>query len=77
MIINFDAESGEISLQKTFVALSGHLMLKKGYNDLKLAKETKTSPATISEYRQGKRAITTRTFELLINHLLKQPDIDA
>jgi len=65
---------GSISLQKTFNLQLDHLMPLKGYTASKLALETGISVSTISEYRNGKRSITTKTFENLINHLTKQPD---
>ncbi len=68
-------EEGLIDLQKTFISQLDYLFDKKGYTAEKLGKETKVSVNTISMFRKNKRAITTRTFEKLINHLLLQPDV--
>jgi len=65
---------GFIDLQKTFNQQLDYLLPKKGFTAAKLASETGISTNTISMFRQGKRPMTTKTFETIINFLLVQPD---
>lgn len=76
-IILATSENGGISLQKTFKAQLLYLMPKKGYTASKLARMTQISVSTISNYLNNKRSIHTNTFEILLNHLLSQPDVPA
>jgi len=67
---------GFISLQKTFCGQLDYLLPKKGFTASKLASETGISTNTLSMFRQGKRPMTTKTFETVINFLLSQPDAE-
>lgn len=70
------SENGLISLNYTFNVLLCRLMPLKGFTARKLASETGISVSTISAFKNNKRSIHTKTFELLINHLILQPDAE-
>lgn len=65
---------GLLDLQSTFAQQIDYLLKKKNYTAKKLCAETGTSENTLSLFRSGKRAMTTRTLETLLNHLLIQED---
>ena len=67
-------EAGTLDLQRTFTQQLDYLMDLKGYTAKKLCAETGVSENTLSMFVKNKRAITTRTLEKLLNHLLLQED---
>ena len=67
-------EAGTLDLQRTFTQQLAYLMDKKGYTAKRLCSETRVSENTLSMFVKNKRAITTRTLEKLLNHLLLQED---
>lgn len=74
IIIQRNSE-GLLDLQKTFNQQIDYLLSQKGYTAAKLCSETGISVNTLSLFRTGKRSMTTRTLEKLLNHLLLQEDV--
>lgn len=67
-------EEGLLDLQKTFNQQLDYLLKQKGYTAKRLCAETGVSVNTMSMFQNNKRSMTTRTLELLLNHLLIQED---
>lgn len=67
-------EKGLLDLQRTFNQQLDYLLKKKGYTAKRLCAETGVSVNTLSMFQNNKRSMTTRTLELLLNHLLIQED---
>jgi transcriptional regulator with XRE-family HTH domain len=66
--------NGEIDLRLTFNRTLDYLIRAKRCPVCRVAKETGVSVSSISEYRNGKRELSTATYAKVLNYLIALPD---